>query len=233
MRTARSPRPRAFTVLEVMISIGIFAMIILAIYATWMSIIKGSRAAQNAAAAVQRSRIAVNALEAAFRTVQLYTENIEDYAFLANTSGDFAELSMVARLSPAIPGFAVQGGLALCRISFYAQPAPSGGYELVMTHAPMLADTNSPGAEAYSAVLAKDVALFGLEFWDRQKGEYVTEWLFTNTLPQKVLITLGTGKAGSSSTTPQDVVVKEVTIPSAAVAGLQSGPPLGQRPPPQ
>lgn len=213
--------------LEVMIAIGIFAMVVTAIYATWMAIIKGSRAAQNAAASVQRSRIAVNALEASFRTVQLFTDNPQAYAFITDTSGDLAAVSMVSRLSPAIPGFGVHRGLAMCRVTFSPQVGPDGGYELVMTHAPMLADTNSPQGEAYSAVLAKDVTLFTLEFWDSQKREYVTEWIPTNQLPQKVVISLGTGKKGGSSSSPQDIVVKEVTIPSAAIAGLQRGGPSG------
>src|SRR5678815_2287487 len=101
---------RAFTIIEVMIAIGIFAMVITAMYAVWTSIMKGSRAAQNAAARVQRSRIAVGAVEEAFRTVQLFNENLRHYAFEMNMGGDVAAVSMVSRLSPAIPGFAVQGG---------------------------------------------------------------------------------------------------------------------------
>jgi len=228
MQPARQHR-RAFTIIEVMIAIGIFAMVITAMYAVWMSIIKGSRAAQNAAAAVQRSRIAMSALEEAFRTVQLFNENLRHYAFIADTSGDLASVSMVSRLSPAIPGFAVQRGLALCRISFFPSNT-ANGIELAMSHYPVLADVDKPGAEPYTVTLARDVTLFTIEFWDRQKGEYVEEWLYTNQLPQKVLITLGTGKTAGSSTTPHDVVVREVTIPSAAVGGMQTGPPMGVPP---
>jgi type II secretory pathway pseudopilin PulG len=227
MITLRRQRSIAFTIIELMISIGIFAMIILAIYATWTSIIKGSRAAQSAAASVQRSRVAVNALESAFRSVQLFAENIRHYAFVTDTSGDFAWVSMVGRLSPAIPGFAVQGGVALCRISFGVTNSESGGYDLMMTHGPMLADPENPQTEPYTVILAKDVTLFTVEFWDRQKSEYVTEWLYTNQLPQKVLVSLATGNSKASSTTPQHVIVREVVIPSAAITGLQGGGPAG------
>ena len=68
-----------------------------------------------------------------------------------------------------------------------------------MTHAPMLADTNNPAAEAYSAVLARDVTLFSLQFWDREKMEYVPEWLYTNQLPQKVVIALATAVIAARS----------------------------------
>jgi type II secretory pathway pseudopilin PulG len=213
----------AFTLLEVMISIGIFAMIITAIYATWMSIVKGSRAAQNAAAAVQRSRIAMNALEASFRSMQLFESNRTNYLFVADTSGDLAAVSMVTQLSPAIPGFGVHRGLGVSRITFSVQDN-DGSADLVMTHAPMLVDTNNPLTPAYSAVLARDVTSFTVHFWDRQQQQYIDEWLYTNTLPPKVVISLTTGKKTAGSRTPEEYVVREVTVASLGVpAILQNG----------
>ena len=213
----------AFTLLEVMISIGIFAMIITAIYATWMSIVKGSRAAQNAAASVQRSRIAMNALEASFRSMQLFESNRTNYLFVADTSGDLAAVSMVTQLSPAIPGFGVHRGLGVSRITFSVQDN-DGSADLVMTHAPMLVDTNNPLTPAYSAVLARDVTSFTVHFWDRQQQQYIDEWLYTNTLPPKVVISLTTGKKTAGSRTPEEYVVREVTVASLGVpAILQNG----------
>jgi type II secretory pathway component PulJ len=238
IRTRTSRSRAAFTILEVMIAIGIFFMVIMAIYATWMSIIKGSRAAQNAAASVQRSRIAVNALEASFRSVMYNQVNAKWYSFEADTSGDMARVSMVTHLSPAIPGHQVHEGLAVCRITFEPQEGDNGSFNLVMTHYPMLADTNNPAAAPYSTVLARDVTHFGLQFWDRQKMEYVEEWLYTNMLPQKVVISLETGKKAGSVRDIQDLVVREVTIPSAGIAAnFQRGGPggqggMGQQPPP-
>ena len=229
IRTRTSRSRAAFTILEVMIAIGIFFMVIMAIYATWMSIVKGSRAAQNAAASVQRSRIAVNALEASFRSVMYNQVNPVHYAFLTGMNGDMAAVSMVTHLSPAIPGHQIHQGLGVCRITFSVREADNGSFELVMSHAPMLADTNNPASEAYSAVLARDVTHFGLQFWDRQKMEYVDEWLYTNMLPQKVVISLATGKKVGGTQTPEDLVVREVTIPSAGIAAnFQRGGPGGQ-----
>jgi type II secretory pathway pseudopilin PulG len=228
MSMARTTRRRvlAFTILEVMISIGIFAMVITAIYATWMSIVKGSRAAQKAAASVQRSRIALNALEASFRSAQFFASNWTNYMFYADTSGDFAQLSLVTQLSPAIPGFGVHRGLGISRINFSVQDS-DGSLDLIMTHNPILVDTNNPLTPAYSAVLARDVTEFRIRFWDPQQG-WVDEWLYTNQLPQKVVILLTTGKATTGSRTPEDIAVREVTVASLGVpSGLQGGRGLG------
>ena len=216
-------RPWAFTILEVMIAIGIFAMIITAIYTVWIAILKGTKAAQNATAAVQRSRIAIRTIEDALLTVQLFTENMKYYAFVTESEGDMAAVSMVSHLPASFPGVGRYGDQVVRRVSFYVRPGPDRGYELMMTQAPMLMATNNGGVEPYSIVLARDVTEFTLEFWDIQKREWVDEWLYTNQLPRLVSVTLGLGKVGNS-TQPQDVVTRVVAIPAAAVAGVQAGP---------
>ena len=90
-----------------------------------------------------------------------------------------------------------------------------------------MADRQGEGPAPYTVVLAHDVTLFTLEFWDAQKNEWAEEWLYTNRLPVKVNVILGTGKVKGSSSTPQDVVAQVIAIPAAAVGGLQRGPPGG------
>ncbi len=218
----------AFTIIELMMAIAIFGMVILAIYATWMLILKGSKSGMTAAAEVQRSRIAVRSLEDALLTVQLFNQNMEAYAFVADTSGDLAAISMVSRLPASFPGVGQYGDHLVRRVTFSVEPGSGGQNELVMTQAPMLLDTNHT-YEAYSLVLAKDVTLFTLEFWDARANEWATEWLYTNALPQLVKVTLGLGKTGGSSA-PHDEVTRLVALPASAVTAdlqAQAGPAAG------
>lgn len=245
----RANHSRGFTILEVMIAIGIFAMVITAIYAVWISILKGSQAALRAAASVQRSRIALHTLHDAFLTMQYFTENPARYRFEADTSGDMATISMVARLPASFPGVGIYGDQFMRRITFATVPGEEGDMQLVMSQQPMLmenlkdpprlesisvsgrdwrmGDRQGDSPAPYTMVLARDVSLFTLEFWDAQRSEWIAEWLYTNRLPQMVAITLGTGTIKGGST-PQDVVTQVVAIPAAAVGGLQRGPPGGQ-----
>ncbi|MCI0748140.1 MAG: prepilin-type N-terminal cleavage/methylation domain-containing protein [Verrucomicrobia subdivision 3 bacterium] len=214
-------KSKGFTIIEVMIAIAIFAMVITSIYTIWMAIGKGTRASLKAAAQVQRSRIAMRCLRDAFANAQLFTENMKYYAFETGISGDMSAVSMASRLPASFPGVAIYPDLAVRRITFVI----TNDTELVMSQTPILVDREDPRGEPYRIVLARDVTMFTVEFWDQQKREYVTEWLYTNQLPQKVIITLGTGKSGAgSSTEPTDITVKEVLITSAGVAGLQAGP---------
>jgi type II secretory pathway pseudopilin PulG len=212
----RCRRSGAFTILELMVAIGIFAMVLVAIYSIWMAILKGSQAGLKAAAVVQRSRIAMRTLEDAFLTVAFFTENYKYYAFVADTSGDLAAVSMVARLPASFPGVGRYGDQVVRRVSFYTRSGPDGLTELVMTQAPMLMVTNS-SAEAYSLVLARDVTKFTLEFWDARENDWVDEWKWTNQLPKLVMISLGLGKKGGIGSDPQDEVMRIVALPAAAV----------------
>jgi hypothetical protein len=211
-----------------MIAIFIFALVLTAIYSTWFGILKGTKSGTTAAAAVQRSRIAMRALEDAFLTMTMFNDNLKHYWFITEANGDFSGASFVARLPASFPGVGRYGDQIVRRVSFSTRPAAEGNYELVMSQAPMLLATNSGVVEPYSLVLAKDVSLFMLEFYDIQKGEWYTEWLNTNTLPRLIRITLGQGKAKSGSYAPQDIVTRIVAAPAQPVIGVQTGPALNQ-----
>ena len=56
MKLFQKSRKQAFTILEIMIALFIFAMVLTAIYSIWHGIIKGTASGLKAAAEVQRSR---------------------------------------------------------------------------------------------------------------------------------------------------------------------------------
>src|SRR2546423_2044451 len=218
------PATGGFTLLEVMISIMIFAMVLTAIYSIWIAILRGERAGTKVAAEVQRSRIAMRALEDAFLCAVMFTENSKHYYFIADSSGDMAGVSMVSRLPASFPGVGRYGDQIVRRVTFATQPGKDGAQELVMSQAPMLLDTNNSSAPPYSLVLARDVSLFALDFWDMRRNEWVSEWINTNQLPRLVRISLGLGKVPGGSSKPQDLVSRVVALPSLSVAGVQAGP---------
>ena len=206
---------RAFTLLEVMIAITIFGMIIIGIYSTWTVILKGSKAGLSAAAVAQRGRISMRTLEDALLTTQMFSANYQYYAFIADTSGDFASLSMVSHLPASFPGVGRYGDKVVRRVNFTVEPGTDNQRDLVMTQGPMMMAQNKE-FKPYSLVLAKDVTLFSLEFWDAQKSEWATEWKLTNQLPKMVRIAIGMGKAKSGSD-PADLVTRVVALPASAV----------------
>ena len=213
----------AFTLLELMLSIGIFALILSAVYSIWIAILKGSRVGQKAAAEVQRSRIALRALEDAFNSTELFMANMKYYYFFADTSGDMATVSLVARLPDGFLGSEQYKQLQqkVRRVTFETVPGNDGMRNLMMTQAPILLpdNANDSGYQPYTITLAKDVTHFQLSFFDPVKAEWLDEWTKTNQLPKIVQIALGLGKSANNSGKPSELVYSLVALPSEAVGG--------------
>jgi hypothetical protein len=226
----------AFTILELTLAIGIFAMVLTAIYMTWIAILKGSHAGLKAAAEVQRARMAIRTLEDAFTSTEYFMANMKYYLFFADTSGDMAAVSLAARLPASFPGVGRYGDQVVRRVSFYTEPGKDGMNNLMMSQAPILLATNS-GYEPYTITLAKDVTMFQLAFYDPIKGEWLDEWKYTNQLPRMVQIALGLGKSSGNASKPYDVVYNLVALPSIGVTpdvqgGFGPRPPVPPPPPP-
>jgi hypothetical protein len=199
--------------LEVLLAIGIFSLVIIAIYSTWSAVMQGTRAGLNAAANAQRARISIKAIEDALLTAQMFSANGRHYYFLADTANDkCGSISFVARLPASFPGVGRYGDQIVRRVTFFTDAERN----LVVTQLPMMV-AEDKDYQPYSLQLAKDVTLFMFEFWDEQKKEYVSEWAKTNQLPKLVRVALGLGSVGNNSQNPQDLVTRTIAMPCTAV----------------
>lgn len=213
---------KAFTLLEIMIAMAIFATVMIAIYSSWTAIVRGTEAGKKAAQAAQRSRMAIRTIEDALLTTQLFMENAQHYSFIADTSDPkFAYLSLTAQLPATFPGSGLFGDETVRRVTFYVETDTEGSRNLMMTQNPFLLVTNAD-VSAYPILLARDVNLFVLEFWDTQLNDWTDELLTTNQLPKMVRVSLEVGQPENSRN--PEIASRVVALPSIAV------PPDVQRP---
>lgn len=206
----------AFTLLEVMIAIAIFAGVMAAIYASWSGIIRGSKAALEATADAQRARVAIRTLEEALTSAVLFSQNVRHYAFVADTGGSFATLSFVARLGASFPGSGLFGEQTVRRVTFEVKNGQSGPNELVLSQKPLLAPPDSD-ADTYPLTLARNVKRFSVNFWEPRRGEWIDEWKWTNQLPRAVRIELTFGEPTQLGRQAENVFTRTVALPSLAV----------------
>ena len=201
----------AFTMIEILIAMALFSMILISIYASWSALLRASKVGLDAAAHIQRSRMSMHALEASLTTAQLFTGNIDYYAFIADTTEDFAFLTFASRLPPDFPGSGMFGDQTLRRITFEVTQGDDRRNQLVMTQTPLL--SLAAGGEPYTIVLGKDVQVFALEFYDQQTSEWVMEYTQTNQLPKLMRVTLGMGP----DVRRMELLSRVVAIPSMAI----------------
>ena len=241
MNVRRHRQWSAFTLVEILIAMAIFSMVVLAIYSTWTAILRASKTGLQAAAAVQRERIAMRALEEALMSARLFVANVQHYGFIADTRDEFAALSFVARLPDSFPRSGRYGGLVMRRLTFSVEAGTDSQNQLVLRQEPLLMEPDVD-EEEHPLVLARNVSLFKLEFFDAtpRVNDWVEEWTQTNQLPKLVRVSLGLGQTGRYSSKPQEEITRIVALPAVAVQpawqmagpGAVGGPNAGRNPPP-
>ncbi len=225
MNTMRQRSRAGFTLVEIMIALGIFMMVILAIYSTWSAVLRASKTGLEAAATAQRARVAVHAIEDSLTCATMFAANPRYYSFLADAdaSGDFSTLTFTSHLPASFPGSGLFGDQAVRRISFFVEPDPVSRRRLVMMQTPLMEEA-SDKPQGYPLVLARGVTMFVLEYWDNRKGDWVVDPLPpTNQLPAMVRFTLGISLSTDPSA-PPEVVTRVVKIASSVVVPSMQAP---------
>lgn len=230
-RDTRLGARQGFTLIEVLVATFVFSIILASLFGTWRIIVQSTERALRLTAENQRTRLAVQSVESALGAAQLFQANAALYAFVADTSGDFAALSFVATLPESFPGSGYFQGQFLRRVTLQVERSQGSGYDLMLYQKAVLAPEEA-NVIAPPLVLAREVSLFQLEFWDRQKNEFVPEWLRTNTIPPAVRFTLGFGNASRLARRPTELISRVVRLPDNLVgADLQGGGGIPQPPP--
>ena len=218
-----------------MVAIGIFSMVLAAIYSSWTAILRASKTGLEAAASAQRARITIRVLEDSLGSAQSFQLNLPYYAFLAENGNDNATLSFVARLSESFPRSGKFGDLDVRRVTFSVQPAPDGSRQLVLQQNPLVMDLDADEKE-HPIVLAKNVKGFDMLFWaeDKNPPDCVDEWKEqkTNQLPRLGMITLRLADNPHSSQVTEEIT-RIINLPAKTVLPMWQMPRGGGNNPPQ
>ena len=207
----------AFTLVEVLLAIGIFSLVIIAIYSSWSAIMRGTRVGLTAAAEVQRTRVAIRSLEEALGAAVMYADNPLYYGFYADTAGNFAYLSFVARLPESFPGSGLFVGQPMRRVTFTVD----GDKNLLLMQSTLLDISEQP----YTIKLAPKTATFALEFFNPRRDEWLPEWLYTNALPTMVRVAMDFGDKRD----PDNVTIRSIPLTATAITRV-GGTPQAQVP---
>ena len=215
------PRARraAFTLVEIMIAIGIFSLVLAAIYSSWTAILRASKTGLEVAASTQRARVTIRVLEDSLGSAQSFGgQNLPYYAFVAE-NGSEAALSFVARLSKSFPRSGKFGDLDVRRLTFSIQSAPDGGHQLILQQNPIVMEMDED-EKNHPIVLAKNIKGMEMQFWvtDKNPPDWVDEWKEqkTNQLPRLVMITLKLADNPHSSQVTEEIT-RIINLPAMTV----------------
>jgi len=202
----------AFTLIEILLAVGILAGVLAAIYSSWMAILRSSQTAQRAAAEVQRSRLAVRTLEEALTCAQMSADAPQHFAFLADMPDESSRLSFVSRLPESYPRSGKFRYQPMRRVEFLVEPDETGVQTLVLRQTPFLFETD-PEEQRLPLRLARNVVMFEVHYKGLSGEEWELEWPFTNQLPRQVRFTLVTAPEGRELANRQDPISRVVVLP--------------------
>lgn len=251
VRRACARRPlmvsrKGFTLIEVMIAITIFSLVVATIYSTWVMIMRASRVAQEAAAQVQRQRIAIHTLEDSLTGIESYQASLQYYSFFVQ-NGDKAVLAFTARVPDDFPRSGRFGDFNVRRLIYSLEPvtdpvAHETENDLVLRQYPILTGMDADEQET-PYVLARNVQKFVIGCWDTNVMDWTDQWLDTNSIPQLIQVGLvfggkknnfGSAAPGLSVTrviaVPSQSMPVQIQVPGANPASFGGGPP-GAKPP--
>lgn len=225
MRPRRSTLRSAFTLVEIMVAIGILSMVLAAIYSSWTAILRASKVGLDAAASAQRARITIRVLEDSLASAQSFAANLPYYYFDAE-NGDAPVLSFVARLSKSFPRSGKFGDLDMRRVTFSVESGPDGSRQLVLRQSPLVMEIDIDEKE-HPIVLAKNVKGLEMQFWDSNKNppEWVDEWAGpkTNQLPKLVMLTLKLADKPNSTQVTEEIT-RIISLPTMTVQPIWQVP---------
>ncbi|HEY4328223.1 MAG TPA: prepilin-type N-terminal cleavage/methylation domain-containing protein [Phycisphaerae bacterium] len=227
MRIPPPHRSRAFTLIEIMVSIGIFMLLMIMIYATWAVVMRASQVGQTATLRSQRERVTLRTLENSLMCLQSFQASQKYYSFNV-VGGDQSLLSFASRLPDVFPRNGKFGGFNLRRLTYSLEVQPGGSKALVLRQNPILMDMDADEQKS-PLILARDVKMFQVECWDTNQLNWVTEWDDTNSIPPMLRVTLAVGGISASGEKEQEVtVVRAFSMPSSEMpavvqTGLQGG----------
>ncbi len=216
------PSPQGFTLVEILIALSLLGLVVAAIYSSWTAILRATKVGLEAAASVQRARIAVRMLEDSLGSAHAFAANPQYYSFVAE-NGREASLSFVTRLAKDFPRSGKFGDFDVRRVTFSVESAPDGGQQLVLRQQPLLMEKMDVDEQEHPIVLAKNVQDFELQFYSGQSRQWLDDWVQTNQLPQLVRVTLRLSDRPYSSLIGQEIT-RIVNLPSIMV------PPVWQVP---
>src|SRR3990172_6214101 len=144
----------AFTLVEILVAIGILALTLTAIYSSWTAILRASKVGLEATAQAQGERIALHTIEEALTATRSFAADVQHYAFVAE-NGDDAMLSLVARLPSTFPRSGKYGDFEVRRVTFSVERGAYSERRLVMRQTPILMEPDED-EERHPLVLARN-----------------------------------------------------------------------------
>lgn len=221
----------AFTLIEVLLALGLLTMALGTVYASWMSVVKASKVGLAAAVTAQRERMAVRIVAEAVMGFQTNQANGWYYTLTNESTFGGGEIhSWVAKLPASFPRSGKfrsiaggQFGFDMRRVTFSLEAGPDRQKQLVLRQNPILMELDAD-EQVHPVVLARDVKFFRVGPWDADKNEFIDETMPSGAMKTNRLwgIQLQVNYQGTHELRAGETITRWVNLGGPAVGVAQN-----------
>ena len=199
-----NPRARAgFTLLELLIAIGVTAMLVTAAVQAYVSISRAQERALGGQARDHTARVLLDRIERELEGSLLVVRSEEEdrlghpYLFIGDDrvfgTGDSDALRFITLTPARAPGAEINGGIRM--VSYGLQPGEGEGLDLLRVEEPLPRGLEKRISLEDGQVVVEQVASFRLRYQNEDTGEWVERWDSTDIalldqLPEAVEISV-------------------------------------------
>ena len=200
MRLNQTQSRSAFSLVEVMTAVSLLGLLVGSLYSSWAAIARSTHSGKEAAANVQRERVALREVAESLGAAVLVADGEDRYQLIGDSLHGQSRLSLVQHLPGDRPG---RNRQFFRRVTFSVEPSADGSeWQLVRREAPVIrALENPPPAPR---VLARRVRHFRVEYL-ADTGRWQADWKTPDVLPRRARIRIGLGVGAETR-------VREVTL---------------------
>ena len=214
----------AFTLLEIMLAVGMLALVVTAVYGTWNVALKAWKRGADVAATFQRQRIVLDTLCELANSLTFFSSPDGLYTVTGDHSENGADSVSFVTASDVLLPQSESLASGMRRVTISLQHDPQTGTFLGLVNEPALGAQNDAANETLH-VLSMDVTGFYVRYRNPTDGVWKDEWQERGIVPSAIEFTLVFG--GRDGRTPPVVVTRAVELPAAMGAMGPTGLPAG------
>jgi type II secretion system protein J len=223
-RDAGRAQESGFTLLELLVALTLTATAFAVIWGVFASTLDAWRRGSDTLDRLHRGDFVFDRLEATLRSAAWYPSRPERYGFRMETAGDDLEAEDVfswVTVSDAFEPRRTVRSQGMRRVTVLMEEGEDGKRVLAVRAQHVLSDPeglNEPEADLLAAI--PEIQGIRCEVYDKEDKEWQGEWSETNSLPERVRVTLTLEPIDKKS---RPVVLQRIIpLPTARAAGIST-----------
>ncbi len=215
-----------FTLVEVLVAVGILSLVLIGVYGLWSGSLRAWRRGGDATEVFQRQRVVMETLTQLAQSAIYFAASPDLYAIVGAQNPGLGDSVSFVTASDAFLPPSESNDLGMRRVIISLERDDYQRTYLAIVNQPALTVKDSSKQELQAHVVSMDVSGFFVRYLDPRNGDWVEKWEDPNIIPSAMEFTVVFGQPGDRI--PPVTVTRAVDLPVADFINHGANPGLPQ-----